>query len=33
VPTIKVTKDNLAEGWRASLQEEPPAEIQEAAGG
>ena len=31
VPTIKVTKDNLAEGWEASLQEEPPAEILEAA--
>src|SRR5688500_5684751 len=29
VPTIKVTRENLAEGWQASLQEEAPAEILE----
>jgi ribose transport system substrate-binding protein len=27
VPTIKVTKDNLAEGWQASLHEDAPPEI------
>jgi ribose transport system substrate-binding protein len=33
VPTIKVTRENLAEGWQASLHEEAPAEILEAAQG
>jgi len=33
VPTIKVTRDNLAEAWEASLHEEAPAEIVEAAQG
>jgi hypothetical protein len=33
VPTIKVTRDNLAEAWEASLHEEAPSEILEAAEG
>jgi ribose transport system substrate-binding protein len=32
VPTVKVTRDHLAEGWRASLNEDVPAEIAAAAG-
>ena len=33
VPTIKVTRDNLAEAWEVSLHEETPAEIVEAVQG
>ncbi len=32
VPTVKVTRDNLAEGWQASLNEALPAEIADAVG-
>ena len=27
VPAIKVTKENLVEGWRESLHQDPPPEI------
>ncbi len=33
VPTIKVTRDNLAEAWEASLHEEAPQEVLEALDG
>ena len=33
VPAIKVTKANVAEGWRKSLNVDPPKEIMDAVAG
>jgi ribose transport system substrate-binding protein len=33
VPAIKVTEDNLVEGWKESLAQDPPDEVMKALGG